>query len=640
MYQTLRRVKTNTRMKKLINGVLFLALMGTAMIGCQKDDPIVETTSPLVEQTENSGMEENIKLGRQLENPYSVENMQKAYDNLKSKEALIQKSDIVIETTHYYVRYLPNSEEELGTLKDDTTLELYDYPLDFEIVQNGLHYHDPSIPTEQITWQYCVVEKDYKFEPIQYEILAELFLNKEDDESGAPKVFSGVYEQLEEESFKLTGNEEDLSSVDGKEGIQLKASKWTPSGYIKVHDDVKNALIPVRGAKVRARRWFITKTGYTNSSGYFSTGRFRRAVNYSIKWEDPEYDIRNRWSFQAYYNGPKMKNSWNLNINSGKSLRYATIHRAAYRYHYEDIGGLKRPEVWRRLKINYIDKKGTGINWGNNWQMFVPPALLGPLGIVIAPALPNIKIWGKDKNTGNYHSTNVLFSTTVHELAHASHIDLMNGITQYAQVSAQLYESWAIAVEWYITKIEYNELGVANYGNPNVGAYNRDHRQNWTGSDAIYTPLFIDLVDDHNQSLNYGSQPANKCPNGGHFDGVNCYVGTAPSGSSAFIFQDNFYYTGPNCTMSGSSFDGANCFVQNIPNSAIGFVWNNGWYLHRAGSSSYPYDQVTGYTMEQLEQLLKHSYGMTSLSNQLKANKPSGMTDKNIDVYLNYFFNL
>ena len=57
-------------MKKLINGVLFLALMGTAIIGCRKADPIVETTSPLVEQTENSGMEENIK---QLENPYSVE---------------------------------------------------------------------------------------------------------------------------------------------------------------------------------------------------------------------------------------------------------------------------------------------------------------------------------------------------------------------------------------------------------------------------------------------------------------------------------------------------------------------------------------------------------------------------------------
>ena len=92
--------------------------------------------------------------------------------------------------------------------------------------------------------------------------------------------------------------------------------------------------------------------------------------------------------------------------------------------------------------------------------------------------------------------------------------------------------------------------------------------------------------------------------------------------------------------MSGSWFDGANCFVQNIPNGSIGFIWNNNWYLHPAGNSNYPYDQVSGYTMGNIEQLLKHSYGLTSLRNQLKANKPSNMTDKHIDVYLNYFFNL
>jgi len=629
-------------MRNLLYGRLLLALIGITVVGCKKENLMEENINSSVPQTENSEMGENMKLGKQLENPYSVENMQKAYDNLNSKRDLRQKSNLVIEATHYYVSYLPNSEEELEALKNDTTLELFDYPLDFEILQNGIHYHDPSISIDQITWQYCVVEKDYQFQSIQHEILADLYIPELlNDDANTKSRNSGqslddeFINSLVDEALIITGNQEE--PIQNTEQLNQKgfwgSSKWTPSGYIKVYDNVKNAFIPVKGAKVRARRWFIIKSDYTNSSGYFSTGKYRRDVNYSIKWETTQYDIRNNWSIQAYYNGPKKRGSWNLNISSGKSLRYATIHRAAHRYHYENIGGLKRPNVWRRLKINYIDKEGTGVNWGNNWQMFVPGRSLWP----------NIKIWGINNN-GNYRTTDDVFSTTIHELGHASHIQLMNGgLIQYSQVSKQIYESWANAIEWYITKIEYNELGVSNYDDPSLSTYkyNSDNMQDWTSSDNHnYTPLFVDLVDNYNQSLNYGYQPTNKCPNGGNFDGYNCRVGTPPSGSNAFIWADNFYYTGPNCPMKGSSFNGANCFVQNIPNGSIGFIWNNNWYLHPAGNSNYPYDQVSGYTMGNIEQLLKHSYGLTSLKNQLKANKPSNMTDKHIDVYLNYFFNL
>ncbi len=38
--------------------------------------------------------------------------------------------------------------------------------------------------------------------------------------------------------------------------------------------------------------------------------------------------------------------------------------------------------------------------------------------------------------------------------------------------------------------------------------------------------------------------------------------------------------------------------------------------------------------------LLKHAYGLSSLQTTLKANKPSGMTDKHLDNYINYYWNL
>jgi hypothetical protein len=180
----------------------------------------------------------------------------------------------------------------------------------------------------------------------------------------------------------------------------------------------------VQGAKVRVRSWFKYKKVFTNSNGYFSTAQFRTNVNYKIIWETSKYDIRNGWSFQEHVSGTQnTKSNWNLAISSGKSLRHATIHRAAYRYFYGNIGGLKRPNVWAKLKINYVHKAGSaqGINWGSHWQYFVG-----------FPLMPNIKIW--KSIGGSSYSTHQIFATTIHELGHTSHIQLMNTVVQFGQV--------------------------------------------------------------------------------------------------------------------------------------------------------------------------------------------------------------
>jgi len=58
----------------------------------------------------------------------------------------------------------------------------------------------------------------------------------------------------------------------------------------------------------------------------------------------------------------------------------------------------------------------------------------------------------------------------------------------------------------------------------------------------------------------------------------------------------------------------------------------------RAGD---PNDQITGYTMQTLEQvILKHAYGLTSFRDRLKAHRPAGVTNQQIDDYFAYYFNL
>jgi hypothetical protein len=71
----------------------------------------------------------------------------------------------------------------------------------------------------------------------------------------------------------------------------------------------------------------------------------------------------------------------------------------------------------------------------------------------------------------------------------------------------------------------------------------------------------------------------------GSWDTRNCYVGTAPTGTTAFMWPDNrgtFYYTplpGNQC-QSGHWFDGAHCVVIDIPgDKTYGFIFQNKWYV-------------------------------------------------------------
>ncbi len=573
--------------------VAFFATFILFVTSCRLDEDIKpEAVAPI-------NTEGQTKLGKKLENPYTVENMRKAQENLR---AAGQNSEFNVRPTHLYIKFNPQDEEELDLLKSDTTLELYDYPLDYEIEAGSVSYHDPTIPIGKPTYQYVAVKVDKKLPRLAYEVLAKLYIPEEDGQiTNGRGATNPSVAALVDEALRITNN---LEEGEQTEKVAKNARKYTASGTIRVWDDVvgettitekefdhweyypcddgdiiiekivapaeckrpiyryvtrtiDGSIIPIEGVKVRARRWFTIHKGFTDANGnYTLDGSFTKAANFSIKWERAYYDIRNGVFGQAYYNGPKQKGNWSLNITGGKSLRFATIHRAAHRYYYKNIGGMNRPNIFlvpfAKLKFAYIDTKGPNDSDGVNW---------GVVGI----GWPTIKIWGKRDDNNQYHFTNALFSTTIHEIAHTSHIMLMNAqAIQYVQVSKIIRESWADAVEWHITRIEYVERGEVDYDNLDenlINGSNADHKQWWDSSDNHeYTPVFIDLIDDYNQNEERGS--------------------------------------GPN-------------------------------------------DDVTGYTMGGIESgFLKHVYGLASLKNELRNHKPSGVTNQQIDEYLAYFFDL
>ncbi|MFZ5942277.1 MAG: hypothetical protein ACOYXB_17055 [Bacteroidota bacterium] len=436
----------------------------------------------------NDGM---MILGNKIPNAYTVENMTQAYQNLiqASKKGVIDL-DIPLMPTHYYIRFLPRTEYELYQLQKDTTLILFDFPMDFEIVGNGTYYHDPSLPDTAITWQYCTVEANFNFPDIEYELLEELFLPGTNNDQTRLKVAGEwtFWDELEREALRIKGllNENELKSVSG--------TKFKPSGEIKIYDNSGLGTFGLEGVEVIATRGFTSKSEVTDSAGKFLIDHeFGGPVTYKIKWERDDYDIRSGTYGQAYFNGPEQEEAWNHTFSVRDiSWCYAHIHRAAYNYYYNNAEyGIQSPPrqggiLNQRLHIGAMDKDGTSHYYDFNSFIFAA----------------QVKIYCKYAS-GTYRSSVNLFGTTTHELAHALHWDLGYSTAQYLVdlifSNAVMPESWAECVEHVITSDAYKRSTISAYRNWN-------NNQDITLSDPTrYTALFIDLIDNYNQQNYKGS---------------------------------------------------------------------------------------------------------------------------------------
>lgn len=80
--------------------------------------------------------------------------MLRAYKNLTSGTKSVQSNPI--STTHYDVRFLPADTAQYNKLKNDTTLRMYPYPLDYEVGEAG---DDFGGDQDSPVWQCCVEKR-------------------------------------------------------------------------------------------------------------------------------------------------------------------------------------------------------------------------------------------------------------------------------------------------------------------------------------------------------------------------------------------------------------------------------------------------------------------------------------------------
>ena len=235
------------------------------------------------------------KLGSQLQNPFNINTMQTAYKNLTG-------TGCNLEPTHWYVRFLPKNINDYMVLLDDTNFVLFDMPFNYEILSQGTHYHDPSIPIEDITWQYTTVRAgadlpDY----CEVQILDELYLPDDNNQTPCKQQIS--IDDWEREAFSITGNLDEYdASTNGKSGgnPSIQQHRFRPEGDIFVQN-TQLGNVPVRNVKVTTRRWFDIDQTFTNNNGHFrSQNTYGGRIFVALEFKNQHSKIRGIRGFRVW----------------------------------------------------------------------------------------------------------------------------------------------------------------------------------------------------------------------------------------------------------------------------------------------------------------------------------------------------
>lgn len=393
-----------------------MMLPALVLVSCSKEGGSPVEVAPV---STNEKVEvvshEKMRLGRRLENPYSVTNVREALAAVYPTRA-----SSAVPVTDYYVRFLPKTTEDIDILTE-LGVELLDYPMDREILTDGDYYHDPDIPEDEITWQYAVVPPDFDFpDGIHYEVLDECFIPDEDVETRSPGDLDwGAVERM---AFEITGNSGLLEP-------QTRA-KSKPSGTITIVDEglKSKKKVGVAGVKMIANVFVKIATTYTDENGdYQFSAKFSAKPHYRICF-------KNKVGFSIGLNlilvpasistlgkAPATGIDYVVDKSSDEALfRRCVVNNAAYDYYKKcQTSGVALPPKNIRFWILNILRPSCAMmmHHGALLDNKLVSKYLGQYSSLVRLFAPDITIGSKGKN-GNYRD---LYATTVHEMAHASH---------------------------------------------------------------------------------------------------------------------------------------------------------------------------------------------------------------------------
>lgn len=461
-------------MKKFL---MFAALLPLAL-SCSKEldfsiDDIETQPSFNSNQVHNTGEDlfPYAVIGEKHPNPLEIENMKQAFRSLTDKCKMgFSEKDIL--PTHKYIAFTPSNEKELialDALKEEEVC-LSSYPLDYD-VSDGIIVPDDRFRTNGYAYRWAYVPYSFDLSKVEcpYTYYYDIFSPDETSNSKSKLCLPNeLLDSLEVKSYALCGIQ--LTPV-----LPTKASSVHPSGRIRFFDSDSSKFRGVNGLSIRSVRGTHSSYTHCNAEGDFrSSDTFKYDFRYEIHFSRTDFLIRKNGSTDEIilkysdYHGPI-----NKDFTNEEKVYYAVVSRAAIAYYYGNACDMRRPpkdsDNSARLAIQ--------AHLGNDDDVY------GYFCINKRFILSDRPILHIYRKSNDVIRPNIgIYSTTIHELAHASH--WRNNSDIFNQTDNQIKESFARGVQWLLTNVEYS-------------SYTPDY---WRQS---YTGIIQDLIDG------YGTKSSN-----------------------------------------------------------------------------------------------------------------------------------
>jgi hypothetical protein len=240
--------------------------------------------------------------------PYSVSAMQQAAQQILGTSAGVS-------VNAWYIRFKPSNYDQLAALEDND-IDLFDYPLDYELIEEGDYFDDgTNTSTEDIPWLYAVVPVNFITPAgITNQLLQQIHVPA--DQMVEKKAFENTGNYVDDlgcfTSASSLGNDTDPNTVNpcpdpcysqcpdydptacgGGGGGGSTFNTRIPNGTITVTDDILNTNVPVRNARVVAKRFLKIERTFTNNFGQYQfTKKFRNKVKLNIKFKNNDAIVK------------------------------------------------------------------------------------------------------------------------------------------------------------------------------------------------------------------------------------------------------------------------------------------------------------------------------------------------------------
>ncbi len=440
----------------------------------------------------NNSFGETMVIGEKLNNPYSISIMRAAFDSLTNTASDRHIDAEQLQPNCLYVRFLPRDSAEVALLQN-LGLELFEYPLDYDIEVEGDSYHDPTIPEDQITWQYTTVSPDFVFPTMRHQILEECYIPSLSEDDTLSLVVDPI--KLEMLAIKIADLPEKYQPIGESKALGFGKR---PEGTVRMMNDHTGTAEGIRGVKVRCHYFANISSSYTNENGNYKIGkRYICNPHYAIVFANVKgFVIWGNFAFIAAANhnlGYQSNSGYSTTVQLASSgWKWAVINNAAYDYYKQcTIEGIQTPHpdlrIWcwpnatsssapmlhHLFGVNCIGVASPLVSILLTGAIAPAAAVISAAALVIDMGLPDITIGmssstvDKSPNHGYFEHYHVVW----HELTHASHfrqtgelvwgpyinyIVTHNGYgngsaTSVGRNVCELGESWAFANEHLIS---------------------------------------------------------------------------------------------------------------------------------------------------------------------------------------------